>query len=130
MKKFIPFLLCLVLFNGCASQSRPVDGPVKPFKSDGCSCWPDQDYYDCCYEHDKAYWAGGSPEKRKKADQKLKECVAAKGHNITAELMYWGVRAGGHGWLPTPFRWGFGYSWPDGYFDDNPDKKTTAETDD
>ena len=106
MKYFSVSILCVFLLISCAYQSKPVEGPTRPFESDGCSCWPDQDYFDCCYEHDKVYWTGGSPEERMKADQKLRECVAKKGHKITATLMYWGVRVGGHGWLPTSFRVG------------------------
>jgi hypothetical protein len=26
--------------------------------------------------------------------------------------MYIGVRIGGHAWLPTPWRWGYGWYWP------------------
>jgi hypothetical protein len=120
MKYFLVSFFCIFLLVSCVTRPKPVEGPTKPFTSDGCSCWPDWDYYGCCYEHDKFYWAGGSPAERKEADLKLKDCVAEKGHKITAILMYWGARIGGHGWLPTPFRWGFGHPWPDGYFQDDP----------
>ncbi len=123
MKYILITIFCVFLLISCTPQPKPIEGPLKQFKSDGCSCWPDQDYYDCCYEHDKVYWAGGSSEERKKADLKLKECVTEKGHKIKAILMYWGARVGGHSWLPTPFRWGFGYIWPDGYFQDNPESE-------
>jgi len=67
---------------------------------------------DCCLEHDKAYWKGGTWRERKKADIELMRCVALKGHPVTAFIMYIGVRIGGLSILPTPFRWGFGHDWP------------------
>lgn len=81
------------------------------FVSDGCSSFPDGDYFDCCSEHDKAYYAGGSWTKRWKADKKLLKCVAAKKgfeHKLIAPVMWLGVRAFAVPFLPTPFRWGFG----------------------
>ena len=88
---------------------------IKPFKSDGCSVWPDGDWKDCCIEHDKEYWLGGTRTERLKSDKQLKRCVAAKGHPIIARLMYAGVRFGGWPWFPVPWRWGFGYKYPSGY---------------
>ncbi|MDY6854751.1 MAG: FAD-binding oxidoreductase [Thermodesulfobacteriota bacterium] len=122
MKYCLFSFLCALLLVSCTLHPKPVEGPAKPFKSDGCSCWPDWNYYECCYEHDKIYWAGGSPKERRKADIKLMDCVAEKGHEITSVLIYLGVRIGGHGWFPTPFRWGFGHPWPEGYFQDNQNK--------
>lgn len=86
--------------------------PTNEFKSDGCSCWPDNEWIECCVEHDAIYWMGGSREARKQADIALKVCVSQKGHPIIANIMYYGVRVGGVYWLPTPFRWGFGWSYP------------------
>lgn len=82
------------------------------FKSDGCSLFPDGDYHDCCVEHDKAYYFGGTKQERKAADRQLSNCVRAKGHKFLSPLMYLGVRIGGVAWLPTPFRWGFGNKGP------------------
>jgi hypothetical protein len=76
------------------------------------------DFYDCCYDHDKDYWWGGTPAERKAADKRLQQCVAAKGRPNLSKLIYVGVRIGGHGWLPTPWRWGFGRPWPAGYYQD------------
>ena len=121
MKYPLTFFCCIIFLMSCAYQPIPFESPEKPFKSDGCSCWPDNNYSECCYEHDKAYWAGGSPEERKKADLKLKKCVKEKGHKNIAVIMYWGARVFGHGWIPAPFRWGFGYAWPKGYFDQSPE---------
>jgi len=81
------------------------------FKSDKCSLFPDCDYGDCCVEHDKKYYFGGSFKERRRADITLYKCVRRKKgfhHKIIAPLMYVGVRIGGVSWLPTPFRWGFG----------------------
>lgn len=86
--------------------------PPKPFKSDGCSMWPDGTWRECCVEHDRAYWMGGTVAERKQADVLLKKCVSAKGSSAMGFLMYAGVRAGGVPWLPTPWRWGFGWPWP------------------
>lgn len=81
------------------------------FKSDGCSMFPDGDYVDCCYEHDKAYFGGGNWTARWRADKALYQCVVAKKgdeHKFIAPVMWLGVRVGGLPFLPTSFRWGFG----------------------
>ncbi len=86
--------------------------PPKKFKSDGCSMFPDGNWGECCIEHDRAYWRGGTAGQRKQADEELRRCVAAKGHPHIAALMYRGVRLGGVPWLPTTWRWAFGWPWP------------------
>ncbi len=81
------------------------------FKSDNCSLFPDCDYADCCVEHDKTYFSGGSWAMHWRADKKLFKCVVSKKglqHKLTAPVMWLGVRAGGVHWLPTKFRRGFG----------------------
>ena len=96
--------------NNSNAQKDTVVTPAN-FESDGCSSFPDGDYFDCCFEHDKAYYSGGSWTKRWKADKKLLKCVAAKKgfeHKLIAPVMWVGVRAFGAPFLPTPFRWGFG----------------------
>lgn len=113
------FFVCalVVLFSlGAFAQNYPAqtnESREMPadFKSDGCSLFPDCDYGDCCVEHDKAYYFGGTSKERLRADVKLYRCVKAKRgvyHKIIAPLMFAGVRIGGVSWLPTPFRWGFG----------------------
>jgi len=83
------------------------------FKSDGCSMFPDGNYYSCCYLHDVAYWSGGTAEARELADKSLRACVLGITHNeILAETMYKGVRAGGGPGLRTPYRWGYGWPFP------------------
>lgn len=92
-----------------------------PFKSDGCSSFPDGTisqsdlWLKCCIEHDIAYWAGGTADQREKADEKLKECVTEVGEPEIAQLMLTGVRVGGSPYLPTSFRWGYGWPFPKGY---------------
>lgn len=85
--------------------------PPRPFRSDGCTFWPDGRWRDCCVEHDRAYWRGGSAAARRAADRALHRCVTARGHPWVAAWMYWGVRLGGVPWLPTAWRWGFGWPW-------------------
>ncbi len=96
-------------------QERALSGPLPPhtFESDGCSCWPDGDWLECCVKHDLVYWQGGTREERKDADRELGQCVTEKGHPIVGQVMFLGVRMGGVWWLPTPFRWGFGWDYPD-----------------
>jgi len=89
---------------------------------------------ECCITHDRAYWDGDTEkgfEKRLQADQTLRQCVSdfGKTHskefsqhfnlekttietqfNITAELMFRAVRAGGQPCTYFPWRWGYG--WP------------------
>ena len=123
------FALYLVLsVVGCASdrdlvnhlarevyaENQPEEPlPPKPFASDGCSCWWDGDWVDCCVRHDLVYWMGGASEERKQADLELMKCLEGKGHSVIGRMMYMGVRVGGVWWLPTPFRWGFGWNYPD-----------------
>ena len=115
MKKNVFICLLVFLFSFSAAAQNTAVAVVKTipatFKSDGCSMFPDGKYRDCCVEHDKAYFAGGSWTNRWQADKKLFKCVASKRgfeHKIIAPLMWLGVRAGGVSWLPTSFRWGFG----------------------
>jgi hypothetical protein len=113
-KSFFIFIFA-VLFSISAfaqTDSKAVNKKLPAdFKSDGCSLFFDGDYRDCCVEHDKAYFFGGSSKERWQADKKLYKCVAAKKgfhHKIIAPIMWLGIRIGGVSWLPTPFRWGFG----------------------
>jgi len=96
-------------------------GEIRPFESDGCSAFPDGTleqralWLSCCEAHDFTYWKGGTYQERLKADQDLKHCVAATGEPEIAELMLAGVRVGGTPYLPTKFRWGYGWPYPRGY---------------
>ena len=114
MKKFIFILLLLCLFSlsalaqsGSASATKTIPAD---FKSDGCSLFPDGDYRNCCVEHDKAYYFGGSWRERRRADNKLFKCVAeTKGfqHKFIAPVMWLGVRVGGVSFFADTFSLGF-----------------------
>lgn len=101
------------------------DPPRKPFKSDGCSWWPDEwksktgeiiSIYPQCFKHDLVYWAG-YPEKNNVKEQ-IERFVAdaelvigvvkVTGRTKLGETMFAGVRAGGHERWHMPFSWGFG----------------------
>ena len=94
---------------------------IKPFTSDGCSIFPDGTFeqeelwLSCCTAHDYAYWQGGTNDERLAADERLRECVAEVGEPLIANLMLGGVTVGGSPYFPTPFRWGYGWSYLRGY---------------
>jgi hypothetical protein len=106
------FVVCLLFGTGSA-QVGSTSGIPTDFKSDGCSMFPDGNYRDCCVEHDKTYFIGGSLKERRAADKELYRCVRSKGNGKLLSSMIWiGVRVGGVSFLPTPFRWGFGHKFP------------------
>ena len=113
MVKFLTSIVLLsVLAAGGYSQTRESAVPAD-FKSDGCSLFPDGNYRDCCVEHDKTYFVGGSCKERRAADKELYRCVRSKGNGkFLSSIIYLGVRVGGVSFLPTPFRWGFGNKFP------------------
>lgn len=107
----IPILI--LLLTACSKSSA-----LKPFKTDGCSLFPDGDLKDrdrwcnCCVTHDIAYWQGGTEQQRLAADKALRACVLKKTGNATfAEMMYQGVRAGGAAIFPNWYRWGYGWDY-------------------
>lgn len=91
---------------------------LKPFTSDGCSAFPDGTFDQknlwlaCCQQHDFDYWQGGTYQQRLASDEQLKQCVTLVGEPTIATLMLAGVRVGGTPYLPTSFRWGYGWSYP------------------
>lgn len=99
---------------------------MKPFTTDGCSggmsfLWKlifrkPTPWEDCCVEHDKKYWQGGTSLERKNADIELYNKVKERGHPVFAFLMYYSVRFGGHPIFPFSWRWGYGESWPKHWF--------------
>lgn len=91
----------------CLDRSVDVS-MLHAFTTDGCSLWPDASWRRCCIEHDVHYWCGGGAAERRAVDRALRQCVQAAGSPAAAALMYWGVRTGGHPWLPFPWRWGYG----------------------
>ena len=106
----------MLTFAGCAPQPR-----LRHFTTDGCTLFPDgiselKDLgLDCCKKHDYKYWMGGTKAERLKADLDLRNCVAAVGQPKIAKWMLRGVRAGGTPYLPTSFRWGYGWRYFRGY---------------
>ena len=91
------------------------DPPPRPFRSDGCSLWVDTcqgvSIYPACFLHDLKYWAGypGEEVARLIADAELMIDVARLLEDIVmAEVMFRGVRVGGHEIFKRPFSWGFG----------------------
>lgn len=94
---------------------------LRPFTTDGCSLFPDglanhkNLWLECCIEHDKAYWLGGTYDERIAADKALKNCVLQTKEPEIAKLMLKGVRVGGTPYLPLPFRWGYGWPYGRGY---------------
>jgi len=91
---------------------------LKSFVSDGCSAFPDGTlaqntlWLSCCREHDFNYWKGGTFQQRLESDRTLKSCVVNVGEPEIALLMLAGVRVGGTPFLPTQFRWGYGWPYP------------------
>lgn len=109
-----------LIFATCLSCISYAD-TLKPFTSDGCSAFPDGTssentlWLSCCRKHDFDYWKGGTFEERVTSDIKLKQCVSEVGEPQVALLMLAGVRIGGTPYLPTSFRWGYGWPYPKGY---------------
>ncbi|MFK8018948.1 MAG: hypothetical protein AB8B86_04195 [Pseudomonadales bacterium] len=99
-------------------MAAPVAAELRPFESDGCSAFPDGNlevkkaWLRCCVVHDYDYWKGGSYEDRLASDRRLEQCVTEVGEPELAVLMLVGVRVGGTPFLPTTFRWGYGWSEP------------------
>ncbi len=115
--KYTIYGVVILLLSSCTGKSTD----LKPFTTDGCSAFPDGTpehqslWAECCIRHDLAYWQGGGYEERRNADQALKQCVAKVGEPHIAEIMLAGVRVGGTPYLPTSFRWGYGWPWTRGY---------------
>ncbi|MEX1058011.1 MAG: FAD-binding oxidoreductase [Natronospirillum sp.] len=109
-------LVTLLLLWSNASANE-----IRPFESDGCSSFPDGTFQQtelwlmCCTAHDYRYWMGGTYQERLAADKALEQCVASVGEPEIALLMLAGVRVGGTPYLPTRFRWGYGWPYPRGY---------------
>ncbi len=89
-------------------------GEFDPEKSDGCTVisipynWLTGKpllFRECCIEHDRAYWYGGTRSERKAADAALRDCVAGHDHKILAWIMWIGVRIFGSPRSLLPFRW-------------------------
>lgn len=117
VQALIAVLIAALALGGCASSRV-----LRDFTTDGCSFFPDgnssqpQLWGDCCINHDMAYWRGGIAQARFRADDALRECVMVRtGRKAFAGLMYRGVRLTGTPWIPTEFRWGYGWGFGRGY---------------
>lgn len=142
IKKYIKAELLLVLLVGVPAVflawmklgDAKQPGVLADFSSDGCSLFPDRslinadDWCDCCFEHDIAYWKGGTEEERLAADIALRECILEKtGNAELAELMYEGVRFGGSPYFYNWYRWGYGWSYERKYQALTPEEEAMAE---
>ena len=111
--RLLLWIFAIVLVGACNSESE-----LQPFTSDGCSLFPDadlisgDDWCSCCFEHDIAYWRGGTEAERLAADQELQRCVTAKTSNeMMGRLMFEGVQAGGSPYFYNWYRWGYGWGY-------------------
>ena len=77
-------LLGLLALAGTGCLSPRGSGRLEPFRSDGCSLFPDGTLADktlwqeCCVEHGLSYWRGGTREERERADLRLRDCIPKK----------------------------------------------------
>ncbi|WP_019614857.1 hypothetical protein [Psychromonas ossibalaenae] len=112
LNKIIPLLLLVLGLPFVHADT------LAPFTSDGCSAFPDGTieqnklWLSCCEIHDYDYWKGGTYQQRIDSDKALKRCVTKVGEPEVALLMLLGVRVGGTPFLPTSFRWGYGWPYP------------------
>ncbi|MEM9282968.1 MAG: FAD-binding oxidoreductase [Verrucomicrobiota bacterium] len=118
LKLILPILVAIL---GTSCQSTRITR-LAPFSSDECTCFPEGTYHEKtlwkqdCRIHDYAYWQGGTRKERRQADQELRYGIKKKGKPVIAGIAYTGVRIGGTPWLPTPWRWGYGWEeFPRGY---------------
>jgi hypothetical protein len=124
----LPVLGYALLLSACATG-----GTLQPFTTDGCSVFPNglpnhkNLWLKCCIEHDRAYWLGGTYTERKAADKALRACVSQTNEPGIAKIMLRGVRVGGSPYLPTPFRWGYGWPYGRGYNSVTPNERSEAE---
>jgi len=117
---FLQFLLFGL--DSVSGRLINADYRIDNFSSDGCSLFPDgwlgdrNLWCDCCYQHDIAYWQGGTQKQRLVADNALAACVKQRTKSgALAEIMQSGVRAGGHPIFPNWYRWGYGWPYGRGY---------------
>ena len=118
MRQSLVLLMIGVIVSGCTENDSM---ELADFTSDGCSIFPngtpdDQKLWlNCCKKHDYDYWKGGTETERLASDEALRQCVIAAGEPRIAQLMLTGVRIGGSPYLPTTFRWGYGWPYLRGY---------------
>jgi hypothetical protein len=117
LRNVLSLIVVVCLCSTALSAQTPVATPentavtAETFVSDNCTWFPDGNYKDCCVQHDREYFNGGSWKERWRSDKKLYKCVASKPkfyNKIVAPFMWLGVRAFGVPWLGTKASWGFG----------------------
>lgn len=113
MKYLLLFIHLLITPLSLQAQ-EPV---LNDFTTDGCSSYPDgyplSDEYEwlhCCIVHDYSYWVGGTAEERYAADAEMNACIAEASGDWHGRMMELGVNIGGTAYLPTSWKWGFGWS--------------------
>jgi len=92
---------------------------LRPFTSDGCSSSPDgipvghdpREWAHCCVKHDTRYWAGGTKADKDAADEELKQCIAATGHEEIAKVYKLFVGRFGGPETHQNYRWGYGWNY-------------------
>lgn len=119
---------------GLALISCTNESELAPFTSDGCSLFPDssiitsRDWCSCCFDHDMAYWRGGTESERENADIALRDCVTQRtGNETLANLMYEGVRFGGSPYFYNWYRWGYGWGYERQYQALNDEESALAD---
>jgi hypothetical protein len=121
MKKLLTLILVICITLWFFNLNLPGGNTLKPFTSDGCSMFPDgiikqkELWLNCCIQHDYEYWQGGTYQQKLASDLALEICVANVGQPEIAALMMTGVSVGGSAYLPTKFRWGYGWPYPRSY---------------
>ena len=111
---FLTIFFTWICFNFLHTTTNEIT--IKEFTTDVCTGLPSTSFDECCIAHDRAYWKGGSAKQRLQADVEFKECVERKTQSpVTAEIVYTAVRVGGTPFLPTPWRWGYGWNFGRGY---------------
>jgi len=135
MYKNLSRICQLILVASVAIGCSSTESELRPFSSDGCSLFPDSslisesDWCSCCFEHDLAYWRGGTAAEREQADSVLKDCVAEKaGNESLAIMMYEGVRLGGSPYFYSWYRWGYGWGYERKYQALSPAEVETADS--
>jgi len=134
MRRWVPGLLLQLTVLVLLTSACDPDPGLRPFSSDGCSLFPDQsliagdDWCSCCFEHDIAYWRGGTREEREAADSSLKTCIREKtGNEALASLMHEGVRLGGSPYFYNWYRWGYGWDYDRKYQALTPEEDELAD---
>ena len=106
---FFWYLVASSFFDMSLSQQ-------KEFQTDGCTLFADGSWKQCCQEHDKQYWQGGSAEERYISDIIFRDCIYdISDKKMLSIVMYSAVRTGGTPFFAVPWRWGYGWEFGRGY---------------